>query len=649
MPATLRLPALFTDHLVLQRERAVPVWGWTSPKATVEATIQGLPGVSARGAADATGRFRIELPKMLAGGPYTLVVTSGDGSRRTVSDVMVGEVWLCSGQSNMEWSTQISGYSDAELNAINHPLIRLFHVPQTTALEVQEDVPTAWKHCDAAGVQTFSGVAYAFAVELTRALGVTVGLLQSAWGGTAAEWWTPISALDQVPELKPIADRYRAAKPPPRPGTPEHAALIKDWEQNSVYHDVGIAPHAQDWAKPGLDLAEWKTMALPQYWENAGLQIDGAVWFRKEVEIPPAWRGRDLTLGLGPIDDFDITYVGGVQVGSIGEKTPNAHTVPRSYTIPGRLVSSNSLSIAVRVFDRVGNGGIYGAASMMRVHPVGDDAAAVPLSGAWKYRIELRLEPKGWTPPPDTSDSPSAPERLWNGMLRPLAPFALRGAIWYQGESNADRAEQYRILMATMIRTWRAAWGHEFSFYQVQLAPFMKRSVTPQESAWAELREAQEQVASDLPGCDLAVIVDSGDEQDIHPRNKALVGRRLSRIALARDYGEPIEHSGPRLVQASYAGGGATLRFSHCQGGLAACGGTPIRGFAIAGADRKFVWAEAKLMADTVTVSSAQVMNPVAVRYGWADYPEGNLVNQDGLPARPFRTDTWPGVTSGKR
>jgi len=646
MPATMRLPALFTDHMVIQRERKVPIWGWTSPGVAVTATIGT---VTASATSDAAGRFRIDLPPQLAGGPHLLVLVSGDGARSTIADVQIGEVWLCSGQSNMEWPTKISGYSESELGAIDDPRIRLFQVPQTTALEVQEDVRAAWKRCDAQGVAEFSGVAYAFACDVARALGVTVGLVQSAWGGTCAEWWTPIAALEAHPDLKPIVDRYRAANPLPRPGTPEHAAVMKEWELNAVYQDPGNQGEIWGWAAADCAMGEWKTMTLPQYWEATGLNIDGAVWFRRTVEIPASWLGQDLRLGLGPIDDFDTTYVMGERIGSTGKETLNAHTAPRIYTVPGRLVSATTLSIAVRVFDHIGNGGIYGAASSLRLSRVAEPDHGIPLAGGWHYRIELALEPKAWTPPPETTDSPSAPERLWNGMLRPLAPYAVRGALWYQGESNAERAEQYRALLGTMIATWRTAWGYDFSFYQVQLAPFMMRREQPQESAWAELREAQEQVTGDLAGCDLAVIIDSGDETDIHPRNKALVGRRLARIALARDYHQELEHSGPRVVETTIAGDRIIIRFAHCSGGLVACGGTPLRGFAVAGKERAFVWAQATITADTVTVLSPEVSAPVAVRYAWADCPSGNLVNQDGLPARPFRTDRWPGVTAGKR
>ncbi len=645
--SVLRLPSLFTDHMVIQRERPAPLWGWASPGVEVRASIAGCVSAPVRAGAD--GRFALALPVLHAGGPHTLTVSASDGAERVIADVLVGEVWLCSGQSNMEWPASISGYSAAEIARGGPSQLRLFRVPQTFARATRDDVDARWTPAGGANLGPFSGVGYAFACDLIGALGVPVGLVQSAWGGTAAEWWTPEAALDADPELRPIMERVRAAGEPAAEGTPEHAAAMEKWQRESFHQDPGNAGEGKGWAKPGIAEDAWSTMRLPQYWEDAGLMIDGAVWFRRMVEIPRAWLGKELTLSLGPVDDFDITYVNGVKVGGIGKETADSYRVARSYTVPAALTGSATLTIAVRVFDHMGNGGIYGDPELMRIHPIGRQSEAIPLHGDWRYRIELELAPKPWVPPPPTLESHMFPGRLWNGMLRPLAPYALRGVIWYQGESNADRAEQYRALMRTMITCWRQAWDAELPFYQVQLAPFMGRESKPKDSAWAELRESQELLERDLPQVDCAVIIDSGDSADIHPRNKALVGRRLARIALAKQHGRVVEHSGPRLVGHEIAKDAIRLRFAHCDGGLCASGGAPVAGFAIAGEDRRFVWATAVIDADTVTVSAPEVPKPVAVRYAWADHPVANLVNQDGLPGRPFRTDRWPGITAGKR
>jgi sialate O-acetylesterase len=643
--SALALPALFSDHLVLQRGRPVPVWGRASAGERVAVSIAGRV---ATGVAGADGRFRVELPPLEAGGPHQLVVRGESSGERVLRDVLVGEVWLCSGQSNMEWPMRASGASAAELAGIVHPRIRLFRVPSTSSDTLRDDVNAAWAECDRASVENFSAVAYFFAVELERELGVPIGLVQSAWGGTAAEWWTPIEALEADPELKPIVDRYRAHPKLPKPGTPEHRAVMEEWERQIYHQDPGNKGEGMGWARPDADLAEWKTMRLPQYWETAGLLIDGAVWFRRTIELPAAWRGKDLTLSLGPVDDFDVTYVEGKRVGATGKEVANSYQVPRVYPVPAKLTKGAKLTIAVRVFDHFGNGGICGTPSQMRIGPADGTGEPLPLAGDWLYRVELALKPNAWIPPPATADAHTFPARLWNGMLRPLAPYAIRGAIWYQGESNADRAEQYRPLMKTMIGEWRRAWGYDFPFYQVQLAPFMPRGDEPVESDWAELREAQTRVARELSDCDQAVIIDSGDAGDIHPKNKALCGRRLSRIALARAYGRPIEHSGPRMAAVAVLDGAISVRFSHCDGGLIAHGGI-AEGFAVAGEDRVFRWAEAAIDGDQVTLRSAKVPKPVAVRYAWANNPRATLMNQDGLPAQPFRSDEWPGNTSGRR
>ncbi len=642
----LRLPSLFTDHMVLQRDVPVPVWGWADPGAEISVALL-TNRASTRCGKD--GRFRLELPALQAGGPHTLVVSSAAGAELVLKDVLVGEVWLCSGQSNMDWSVSISGYSAAEIRRGGPERLRLFKTPNRPSSTPCEEVPGQWTSSAEQYLAPFSGVGYAFACELIRNLDVPVGLVQSAWGGTAAEWWTPIEALTADPELRPIVERMWAQGPIPEPGSPEHKAAIARWEEQAFHKDPGNKGEAKGWAKAKVEAGKWKEMELPQYWEATGLNIDGAVWFRKTIKIPEAWVGSDLMLSLGPIDDFDTTYVNGTRVGGIGKETPNAFQVPRCYDVPAKLVTSRSLTIAVRVFDHLGNGGIYGTGAQMLLHQSGEEGDAIRLDGTWQYRVELALEPKPWLEPPVTADAPSQPARLWNGMIQPLVPYAMRGAIWYQGESNADRAEQYRILMRTMINCWRDAFATELHFYQVQLAPFMQRREQPGESAWAELREAQEQLEKDLRHVDCAVIIDSGDVLDIHPRNKPLVGRRLARIALAKTYGQELEHSGPRLAAWEAGSGTARLRFSHCEGGLVAFNGPPVRGFAIAGKDKVFHWADATIDADCVILRSAKVAVPVAVRYAWSDHPDANLMNQDNLPARPFRTDTWPGVTTGKR
>jgi sialate O-acetylesterase len=392
-------------------------------------------------------------------------------------------------------------------------------------------------------------------------------------------------------------------------------------------------------------------MDLPQQIETAGLLIDGAVWFRKVVELPESWSGKDLVLNLPPIDDHDVTYFNGTKIGSTGRETPNSYMVPRKYVAPGSLVHSGRNVIAVRVFDSAGEGGFNGGGAMS-IGPAGAGVSQViSLRGTWDYKVELALDPKhpDWGTRPEAvgESNQNNPSVLYNAMIAPLVPFALRGVIWYQGESNAGRAYQYRTLFPIMIRNWRSAWGRDFPFYFVQLPNWHASKAQPDESDWAELREAQTMTLRE-PATGMAVTIDIGDEIDLHPRNKLDVGRRLAGWALAGTYGENVVPSGPLFDRSSIEGDKVRIRFKYSNG-LKTIDGGPLKGFAIAGEDRRFVWADARIDGDTVIVSSPMVPKPAAVRYGWADNPIANLYNKAGLPASPFRTDDWPGVTTARR
>ncbi|MBC8063706.1 MAG: 9-O-acetylesterase, partial [Chlorobia bacterium] len=396
---------------------------------------------------------------------------------------------------------------------------------------------------------------------------------------------------------------------------------------------------------------------LPAGWEQSGkpdLDIDGAVWFRKQIQVPAEWADRDLILQLGPIDDNDVTYFNGVEIGSTGLDVPESWQKPRSYNVPARLVKAGNAVIAVRVMDSAGGGGIY--AGPMTLVPEGLSSGPINLATDWKYLVEASrptLPPSFWNTQPQQPYGPGsavAPTNLWNGMIHPLLPFAIKGAIWYQGESNAGRAYQYRSLFPGMIKDWRSAWGRgDFPFYYVQLANFMAKTPEPVESEWAELREAQTMTLN-LRNTGMALAIDIGEAADIHPFNKSAVGERLARWALARDYGQTdIVASGPFYKSHEVASGQIVLSFEFAEMGLASLSGQALKGFAIAGEDRKFVWAQAKIVGSQVVVSSPLVRNPVAVRYAWSNNPDCNLINKAGLPASPFRTDSWPGLTIDRR
>jgi sialate O-acetylesterase len=397
-----------------------------------------------------------------------------------------------------------------------------------------------------------------------------------------------------------------------------------------------------EWYRPTLNSPTWRTMKLPGYWEQSGLpDFDGVVWFRKEIELTPDQAKQPAVLHLGPIDDRDTTWVNGVKVGGL-----DAYNQPRNYQVPAGVLVAGRNVIAVRVLDTGGNGGIYGQPNEMSLS-LGSEGLS--LAGSWSYQIGFSLD-KGTPVPQLIAGNPNYPTVLYNAMIAPLIPYGIRGAIWYQGESNASRAFQYRALLRNMIADWRGRWSEgSFPFLIVQLANFMAPDPQPADSAWAELREAQSLAAANVQNTGLAVAIDIGDAADIHPKNKQEVGRRLALSALAQTYGQKIEYSGPVYRFMKVEGDHVRLKFTHTEGGLGLRNGDKLRGFAIANGDRKFVWADAVIDGDSVIVSAPSVNHPDAVRYDWGNNPDGNLCNKAGLPASPFRTDNFTGITVNAR
>ena len=643
--AEVRVPSIIGDNMVVQQGQKVRIWGTAQP---AERVVISFAGTNATAKSNTKGQWQTLIGPFKAGGPFTLTIK---GSNTLIlKNVFIGEVWICSGQSNMEFPlVNANGGADAMAQA-NFPEIHLFTVEHNTAAAPLDEVKGSWVVTFPDQVGQFSAVGYFFGRELYQRLKIPIGLIHTSWGGTPAEAWTSHEALASLPELKPILDRYEESLK----ALPERQAIfaraLAEWELKNLYQDPGIKGEALGYADPAPNTADWKTMNLPQFFETAGLNIDGAVWFRKEIEVPQSWSGRDLVLNLGAIDDYDTTYFNGSKIGATGRETPNSYSVPRHYKIPGSLVRAGRNVIAVRVFDSGGEGG-FGRAGEMSLTPSGaKETESVPLAGAWNYKVELGLEPKRpeWgsrpeAPGPNNQNSPSV---LYNAMIAPLTPYGIRGAIWYQGESNAGRAYQYRTLFPLMIRNWRRAWGEgDFPFYFVQLANWQPARPGPGESEWAELREAQTMTLRE-PHTGMAVIIDIGDANDIHPRNKLDVGHRLAVWALADTYNQKVEQSGPLYRSYAIEGENMRIHFDHSSG-MKTADGSALKGFAIAGTDHKFFWAEARIDGETVIVSSKDVPKPLAVRYAWADNPQVNLYNGANLPASPFRTDDWPGVTFG--
>ena len=578
------------------------------------------------------------LPPMLAGGPFELIIEGSE--TRTIHDVYVGEVWICSGQSNMEW-IQRNALDREQAKTETDPHVRMFTVTKKISNVKMDNVTGSWETANSESIDNFSAVGYAFARKLYRDLKVPIGMIHTSWGGTPAEAWTSIDMLGKDVMTQNIATMAKTSLKGVNNGMPEYLAAMKKWQEKGVPDFFG--PHSEDAAKPGFDDTSWSDAPMPFMFPET---FDGTIWFRKEVILTTGQAKAIGSLSLGAIDDLDMTFVNGKEIGRTDMTVPGYYSVFRKYALPAGLLHGGKNIIAVRAYDGQGPGGFTGTKADLML---GD----ISIANGWKMKIEGAKKPAmldaGPEPQsPDSTNSPNFPETLYNGMVYPLAPYGIRGAIWYQGESNAGRAVQYRFLLSNMIRDWRKIFRQDdFPFYIVQLANFMKADENQFDSAWAELRDAQDIVGQEK-NCGVATILDIGDPNDIHPKNKRAVGERLARIALKKDYAQNVEWQGPRFEKASFAGATATISFTHANG-LTTRDQLNLRCFAVAGEDRKWHWATGKIVGSTVLLTCSEVQTPIAVRYGWQDNPFVNLVNSDGLPAMPFRTDSWPLLTRDNR
>lgn len=627
--ADVRLPQIFGDNMVLQRDKPILIWGWADPGERI--MIQ-LDKQVKKVRAGKDGKWRVPLDKMQAGGPFQLTVKGKN--MVTLSNVLIGEVWVCSGQSNMEWRVQNSNDAEKEIASGNYPQIRHIKVPNTIAAEPLDDIgETEWMVCTPQTVGQFTAVGYFFARELNKELNIPIGLINSSWGGTHVETWTSREAFEGSDEFRSmIASMRRLNLDSIRRQNQEAALKRLEKLQGPLQHS---AQSVAAWKELSFDDSSWPKMELPGLWERKALgNLDGVVWFRKPVSLNAEQAGKPATLELGAIDDADETFVNGVKVGAT-----NDYSQKRSYTVPAGILKEGENVIAVRVEDTGGGGGIYGAP--------GDLTFALEqikqsLAGSWSYQVESLLKVNGDISPNDF------PTLLFNGMINPLIPYTIRGALWYQGESNAGRAYQYRKAFPLMINDWRMRWGQgAFPFYFVQLATFNANNGNSNNgSAWAELREAQALTLS-LPNTGMAVTTDIGDPKDIHPRNKQDVGMRLAALALRNIFEKDIVAGGPVFADMKRDGGKAIVHFTNTGSGLMVKDKYGyVKGFEIAGQDRKFYYAQAYIEGDNVVVYHRDVNDPVAVRYGWADdASDCDLFNNEGFPASPFRTDDWEGET----
>ncbi len=635
----MRFASLFQDHAVLQRDQPIPVWGWAGPN---EEVVVHLGGGAAKVSTGTDGRWLVRLPSLPAGGPYELIARSASGEAH-LADILIGEVWICSGQSNMGVNLAETRQAPPASES-NLPRIRLLTVSTHACQGPQTEVYGRWTAATPVTLSNFSAVGGWFGRFLHSALDLPVGLICTAWGGTRIQAWMSREALmcdplgvDEVRSYENYA--YRVL-----PLSDGHINNMVEWERHMAALDTGNTGLAQGWAGTSFADGAWKTICVPAQWQSHGHPGSGVFWFRRTLQVPVDWRGRDLELHLGAIDKHDDTYVNGERVGGLSwADGPSTWNTPRVYRIPARRVGDNgTVSIAVRARSHIYDGGMIGPAHEMRLHPMDDAGGALTLAGEWRYACEQDWGVQAIPALPLGPGDPNAPYTLFDSRLAPLIPYGIRGFLWYQGESNAHEPTVYRQLLPQMIRDWRRAFGQgDLPFLQVQLANFGGISDKPSPSDWALLREAQTAALSE-PATGMAVVIDVGDGNDIHPRDKRSVGERLARWALAKTYGRGGVPSGPLYAGMTIESGNRQrIRFRHGDGLRTRDGGKP-RQVAIAGMDRIFYWAEAAVEGDTLVVWHPDIDHPVAARYAWANNPEGcNLENGSGLPASPFRTDSW--------
>ena len=647
----IKLKNVYSDNMIFQRGKPMIFIGTGTPEHKVTISVNKS---STAAKIDKDGNWTLSLPGQPVGSSYTISI-AGEKTLE-LKNVAVGDIWFCSGQSNMEWPVRRTDDANTVIASANYPDIRLFTVKKTRSpFELKQDVSAAgsWQPCTPETIPGFSAAGFFFGRKLHLDLGIPIGLINASWGGTRIEPWISLEAFAASEEFKDVAKNIATdslKQNEPKPKVDPIVKWLNDIEKFYVKEKLA----AEAWSKPDLkDTADWKNTKLPESFSSLGLDIDGMVWFRKTIEIPAGTAGKELMLSLGRIDDCDVTYFNGVKVGETGPEVPQHWSKLRKYKLPGELVKAGTNLIAVRVLDSYGDGGLLGPAKEMYIT---NDQLNIPLNNEWTFKLEYAIDYQKNPRRPSASvdkNSQQYPTTLYNAMVYPLTDFPIKGAIWYQGESNAGAPKKYLHLKELLIKDWRRAWNEpNMPFFFVQLAAFYRHTpgkplekdffekLEPTDPNWAYLRESQLKTLG-IPYTGMAVTIDIGDPIDIHPTNKKDVGDRLALAAEKIAYGKDVCYSGPIYKSHKVEGDKVRISFDNLCGGLKT-DGKALKQFAVAGEDRKFVWAQAKIDGNAIIVSSDKVKNPVAVRYAWSMYPEGcNLFNNAGLPASPFRTDDW--------
>ncbi len=612
--------------MVLQRNINIPVWGNAKPGALITAT---LGKVNAVARADNDGEWILRFPKFKVGGPYDLKITETGKLEFTISlkGILIGDVWLASGQSNMEWQVQQAQDAQKEIAKANYRNIRFLIVEHNKEVTPQKDILAGkWKVCDSATIKDLSAVAYYFARKIHQDENVPIGIIQSTWGGTPVESWTSREMLLSSPisKTKALANDTLTKKHFEQ----DSLDMVRFWD--IVYNPKGDSDKIIP--LPQYDDRDWSAVEMPGLIKDFRIgSYEGLIWMRKKIVLPPTFTGKDIALNIGrPEMNYSLYFNGAEICKTVWNSAPK-----HLYTIPASLVKSGENTISIRIAALWAGGGINAPAGDIYLT---NGNTKVSLAGTWLFKrdIESRL--------PVIRNYQNYPEVLYNAMIKPIIPYGIKGFIWYQGEANESNAYDYRTLFPMMINDWRQRWQQgNLPFLYVQLANFRNVNDLPSESGWAEVRDAQTSALTQ-PNTGMASAIDIGEADNIHPKNKQEVGRRLALAAERQVYGKSVVASGPMYKSYTIKKNIVTITFKDFGAGLTIRSG-PLKGFAIAGADKKFYWASASIKGNKVVVSSDKVTAPVAVRYAWADNPVCNLVNNEGLPAVPFRTDTWKLIT----
>ncbi|MBE4948962.1 sialate O-acetylesterase [Chryseobacterium culicis] len=612
--AKVRLPALVSDGMILQRNQDLKIWGYAD--AGEKITVK-LINKTYTTTADQNGNWMVTLPKLNAGGPYRMTI-----NEITLKDILVGDVWVASGQSNMELPMRrLKPLYENEIKNANNQNIRFFTVPQKYNFKTpQNDLDGGkWESTNPQTILNFSGVAYFFAKQLNEKNKVPVGIIHASLGGSPVQAWMDEKSLQKYPEYLSEAEKWKNDDLI-KSTESEEQSLSKAWYAELDQSDIGLNQH---WEKENY-VSGWKTMLVPGSWEDQEGSFDGSVWLRKEITLPKGTDQKTAFLNLGRIKDADVTYINGIKVGNVTYEYP-----PRWYEIPKGVLKEGKNTITVRVINGSGKGQFIAD----KPYYLEIDGQKTDLKGEWKYKTGAKMERMA----PGQTFIRWKPVGLYNAMINPLIHYKIKGFIWYQGESNTGKPKEYGDLLSTMISDWRSKWNkNDLPFLIVQLANFMEKKDEPLDSGWAELREQQRQVSLHVPFTGLAVAIDLGEWNDIHPLNKKTVGDRLALQAQKIGEGKKIIADGPVYQSMKKAGNTIIISFRPGTDDLVQGG---LKGFAIKQKDGRYQWAKAKTKGNKVIVWNDQITDPVHIRYDWADNPDGNLKNTSGLPASPFTTE----------